>query len=151
MGSCYVLDRRWRYGVEKGSFATLVGHWRAGHRMASCCGERDALLLFKFIGQPRFDEIGCRARRSASPSGCRRPRLHCPSDPVSRSAQMAYDRSRSSTRTGSSRTRKPVAWWMAEVRYYGQYVAVADVASAFLNCPTRRLIPIFGFSFSAFS
>src|ERR1700719_525150 len=32
MGSCYVLDRRWRYGVEKGSFATLVGHWRAGHR-----------------------------------------------------------------------------------------------------------------------
>jgi hypothetical protein len=44
-----------------------------------------------------------------------------------------------------------VAWWMAEVRYYGQYVAVADVASAFFNCPTRRLIPIFGFSFSAFS
>ena len=58
MGSCYVLDRRWRYSVEKGSFATLVGHWRAGHRMASRCGEPDALLLFKFIGQPRFDEIG---------------------------------------------------------------------------------------------
>ena len=27
---CLVRDRRWRYGVEKGSFATLVGHWRAG-------------------------------------------------------------------------------------------------------------------------
>jgi hypothetical protein len=34
--------------------------------MASCCGEP----LFTFIGQPRFDEIGCRARRSAPPSDC---------------------------------------------------------------------------------
>ena len=70
------------YGSERDSFATLVSHSRTGHRMASRCGEPGALLLFTFIGQSRFDEIGCRARRSASPSDCRRPRLYCPSDPV---------------------------------------------------------------------
>src|ERR1700730_2808864 len=42
----------------------------AATRMASRCAEPGALLLFTFIGQPRFDEIGCRARRSASPSDC---------------------------------------------------------------------------------
>jgi hypothetical protein len=31
MCSCHVPDRRWRYGVEKDSFATLIGHWRTGH------------------------------------------------------------------------------------------------------------------------
>src|ERR1700720_3429879 len=34
------------------------------------CREPGALLLVTFIGQSRFDEIRCRARRSASPSGC---------------------------------------------------------------------------------
>jgi hypothetical protein len=55
MGSCHVPDRRRRYGVEKDSFATLIGHWRTGPRMASRCGEPGALLLFTFIGQSRFD------------------------------------------------------------------------------------------------
>jgi hypothetical protein len=27
----FLPDRRWRYGVEKDSFATLIGHWRTGH------------------------------------------------------------------------------------------------------------------------
>ena len=55
MGSCHVPDRRRRYGVEKDSFATLIGHWRTGHRMASRRGEPGALLLITFIGQSRFD------------------------------------------------------------------------------------------------
>src|SRR5258708_25518764 len=42
----------------------------AATRMASRCGEPGALLIFTFIGQSRFDEIGCHASRSASPSGC---------------------------------------------------------------------------------
>jgi hypothetical protein len=46
---------RRRYSVEKGSFATLIGHWRTGHRIASRCGEPGALPLFTFIGQSRFD------------------------------------------------------------------------------------------------
>src|SRR5258705_12513416 len=48
----------------------------AATRMASRCGEPGALLLFTFIGQSRFDEIGCRASRSASPSGCREDEFH---------------------------------------------------------------------------
>src|ERR1700737_4708528 len=35
----------------------------AAFRMASRCGEPGALLSFTFIGQPRFDEIGCRVAR----------------------------------------------------------------------------------------
>jgi hypothetical protein len=58
------------YGSERDSFATLIGHWRTGHRMASRGDEPGALLLFTFIGQSRFDEIGCRARRSAAPLDC---------------------------------------------------------------------------------
>jgi hypothetical protein len=54
MGSCHVPDRSRRSGVEKDSFATLMGYWRTAHRMASRCGEPGALLLIRFIGQSRF-------------------------------------------------------------------------------------------------
>jgi len=36
---------------KKDSFATLMGHWRTAHRMASRCGEPSALLLITFIGR----------------------------------------------------------------------------------------------------
>jgi hypothetical protein len=74
MGSCHVPDRRRRYGVEKDSFATLMGHWRTAHRMASvnpASTKSDAAPALDIaVGLPSQQRDGKRPDASALGDSC---------------------------------------------------------------------------------